>query len=128
MKLSAFNELRCVQFGLFNVHVGGLTPLNPNPRAFEAEVVAGVRSAEVALTGRLNWRHGARVVLGCFILFGASSIAAGIQALAFGGADTVPPPAMPPDPPSFPIVAAPPPRATPAASADPFAGAALPSR
>jgi type IV secretion system protein VirB2 len=32
------------------------------------------------LTGRLNWRFGATVVLGCFILFGAGAIVSGIQA------------------------------------------------
>jgi len=31
------------------------------------------------LTGRLNWRFGATVVLGCFILFGAGAIVSGIQ-------------------------------------------------
>ncbi len=34
------------------------------------------------LTGRMNWRFGATVIIGCFILFGASSIVAGIQAAA----------------------------------------------
>lgn len=34
------------------------------------------------LTGRLNWRFGATVIIGCFILFGASAIVAGIQAAA----------------------------------------------
>lgn len=37
------------------------------------------------LTGRLNWRHGAVVILGCFILFGAASIVAGIQLAASNG-------------------------------------------
>lgn len=37
------------------------------------------------LTGRMNWRHGAVVVLGCFILFGAASIVAGIRSAAVGG-------------------------------------------
>ncbi|MFY8094562.1 MAG: TrbC/VirB2 family protein [Niveispirillum sp.] len=32
------------------------------------------------LTGRLNWRFGATVVMGCFILFGAGAIVSGIQA------------------------------------------------
>lgn len=31
------------------------------------------------LTGRLNWRFGATVIIGVFILFGATSIVAGIQ-------------------------------------------------
>jgi type IV secretion system protein VirB2 len=37
------------------------------------------------LTGRINWRHGAVVILGCFILFGAASIVAGIRSAAVGG-------------------------------------------
>ncbi|WP_128893259.1 TrbC/VirB2 family protein [Erythrobacter sp. HKB08] len=36
------------------------------------------------LTGRLNWRFGATVIIGCFILFGAASIVAGIQGAAGG--------------------------------------------
>ena len=34
------------------------------------------------LTGRLNWRMGATVIIGCFILFGASAIVSGIQSAA----------------------------------------------
>lgn len=34
------------------------------------------------LTGRINWRYGATVIFGCFILFGAASIVAGIQSTA----------------------------------------------
>ena len=34
------------------------------------------------LTGRLNWRFGATVIIGCFVLFGAASIVAGIQSAA----------------------------------------------
>ncbi|XAP76916.1 TrbC/VirB2 family protein [Citromicrobium bathyomarinum] len=34
------------------------------------------------LTGRMNWRFGATVIIGVFILFGAASIVAGIQAAA----------------------------------------------
>jgi type IV secretion system protein VirB2 len=37
------------------------------------------------LTGRINWRHGAVVILGCFVLFGAASIVAGIRSAALGG-------------------------------------------
>ena len=36
------------------------------------------------LTGRMNWRFGATVILGTFILFGAASIVGGIQAAAGG--------------------------------------------
>jgi len=47
-----------------------------------ATVVAVIAVACVGLmmlTGRINWRYGAVVILGCFILFGAVSIVAGIQ-------------------------------------------------
>ena len=37
------------------------------------------------LTGRMNWRFGATVIIGCFILFGAASIVAGIQGAAATG-------------------------------------------
>jgi type IV secretion system protein VirB2 len=44
--------------------------------------VAGV--GFMMLTGRMDWRRGAMVVLGCFILFGAAAIVAGIQDAARG--------------------------------------------
>lgn len=50
-----------------------------------ATVVAVISVAVVGfmmLTGRMNWRYGAVVILGCFILFGAASIVAGIQSTA----------------------------------------------
>jgi type IV secretion system protein VirB2 len=34
------------------------------------------------LTGRMNWRHGITVILGCFVIFGAAAIVAGIQSAA----------------------------------------------
>lgn len=52
-----------------------------------ATVVAVIAVASVGfmmLTGRINWRYGAVVILGCFILFGAASIVAGIRAAAAG--------------------------------------------
>ncbi|OYX35532.1 MAG: hypothetical protein B7Y99_03205 [Caulobacterales bacterium 32-69-10] len=36
------------------------------------------------LTGRLNWRYGATVILGCFVLFGAATIVGGIRSVATG--------------------------------------------
>lgn len=50
-----------------------------------ATVIAVIAVASVGflmLTGRINWRHGATVILGCFILFGAASIVGGIQSTA----------------------------------------------
>lgn len=77
------------------------------------------------LAGRIPLRRGAHVILGCFILFGASSIVAGIQALgSLGGAsDSTPAPTMRAE--TFPL-AVPPPKAAPAVPYDPFAGASVP--
>jgi type IV secretion system protein VirB2 len=53
-----------------------------------ATVVAVIAVATVGLlmlTGRINWRYGATVIVGCFILFGAASIVAGIQSTASVG-------------------------------------------
>ena len=50
-----------------------------------ATVVAVIAVAAVGfmmLTGRMNWRFGATVIVGCFILFGAATIVGGIQAVA----------------------------------------------
>jgi len=37
------------------------------------------------LTGRMNWRFGATVIIGVFILFGAGAIVSGIQSAAVTG-------------------------------------------
>lgn len=53
-----------------------------------ATVVAVIAVASIGflmLTGRLNWRYGATVILGCFILFGAASIVGGIRTSAAAG-------------------------------------------
>lgn len=50
-----------------------------------AAVIAVASVGFMMLTGRINWRHGAVVILGCFILFGAASIVAGIQSAATQG-------------------------------------------
>jgi type IV secretion system protein VirB2 len=47
-----------------------------------AAVIAVATVGFMMLTGRINWRYGATVILGCFILFGASSIVAGIHSTA----------------------------------------------
>ncbi len=47
-----------------------------------ATAVAVIAIAAVGfmmLTGRLNWRYGATVIMGCFVLFGASAIVGGIK-------------------------------------------------
>ena len=47
-----------------------------------AAVIAVASVGFMMLTGRINWRYGVTVILGCFILFGAASIVAGIQSTA----------------------------------------------
>lgn len=37
------------------------------------------------LTGRMNWRFGTTVIVGCFVLFGATAIVSGIRVAAVGG-------------------------------------------
>lgn len=70
------------------VIVGAVNWLQGTLMGTVATVVAVIAVACVGfmmLTGRINWRHGAVVILGCFILFGAASIVAGIRAAASGG-------------------------------------------
>ncbi|KZC79184.1 type VI secretion protein [Sphingobium yanoikuyae] len=50
-----------------------------------AAVIAVAAVGFMMLTGRMNWRYGAVVILGCFILFGAASIVGGIQSTASAG-------------------------------------------
>ena len=92
-----------------------------------ATTVAIIAIASVGLmmlAGRVNIRYGLTVIAGCFILFGAATIVAGIQA-SLPGADLAaapyaPPPAvLPPAPPPIPV---------PPANNDPYAGASVPPR
>jgi type IV secretion system protein VirB2 len=90
-----------------------------------ATTIAVIAVASVGfsmLNGRVSVRYGMTVVIGCFILLGASTIAAGIQSFV-GSGDAVsyapepPPPAvLPPAPPPSP------------AYNDPYAGASVPTR
>jgi type IV secretory pathway VirB2 component (pilin) len=50
--------------------------------ATSVAVIAVAIVGFMMLTGRMNWRHGVTVILGCFILFGAAAIVAGIQTAA----------------------------------------------
>ena len=79
------------------------------------------------LSGRVSFRRAASVVLGCFILFGAPTIAAGIQAVAGGGAPAAPEPVFVP-PPYIPPPAPPPVPPPQPSNPDPYAGAAVPTR
>ena len=52
--------------------------------ATTAAVIAVAAVGFMTLTGRMNWRHAATVILGVFILFGATAIVAGIRQTAGG--------------------------------------------
>lgn len=92
-----------------------------------ASSIAVIAVASVGLgmlSGRLDWRRGARMVVGCFILFGAPSIAAGLMTLTSNsGADSANETVPPVLPTPLPTAAALPP-----ASYDPYAGASVPIR
>jgi len=65
-----------------NVIVGALGWLQGTLLGTVATVAAVIAVAAVGfmmLTGRLNWRYGGTVILGCFVLFGAGAIVAGIR-------------------------------------------------
>jgi urease alpha subunit len=78
------------------------------------------------LAGRIDVRRAAQVILGCFVLFGASTIAAGFVRFAESGNVTA---TIPPSQPS-PLLYASPVAKTPTTAVpyDPYAGAALPTR
>lgn len=76
------------------------------------------------LSGRIDVRRAAHVILGCFVIFGASTIAAGVHGAIFGMAEPSPDaieaaPAPPAASPAAPVQATPSPY-------DPYAGAGLP--
>jgi type IV secretory pathway VirB2 component (pilin) len=71
------------------------------------------------LAGRVDIRRGLTVVAGCFVIFGAASIVAGLRSFT-GGEQLASAPPVPP-------VAPPPvPQPGPPRSADPYAGASVP--
>ena len=68
--------------------VGALNWLQGTLLGTVATVAAIIAVASVGflmLSGRMNWRHGAIVILGCFVLFGAASIVGGIRSAATSG-------------------------------------------
>lgn len=89
-------------------------------------VVAVAGFGLLLLTGRLPKRRGVQLIVGCFIIFGAPSIAAGI--LMALNIDSDPRVVEPVNSPPTAIVAAAPPPQSPAVPYDPYAGAALPPR
>ena len=52
--------------------------------ATTAAVIAVAAVGFLMLTGRMDWRRGLTVVVGCFTIFGAAAIVAGIRSMAGG--------------------------------------------
>jgi type IV secretion system protein VirB2 len=52
------------------------------PIATSVAVIAVAFIGFMMLTGRMNWKHGITVIVGCFIIFGATAIVGGIQMAA----------------------------------------------
>jgi type IV secretion system protein VirB2 len=52
--------------------------------ATTAAVIAVAAVGFMMLTGRIDWRRGLTVVVGCFIIFGAVAIVSGFRMLAGG--------------------------------------------
>lgn len=109
------------QASVFQAAIGWIEAILLGPVGTSLAVIAVASVGFLMLSGRINLKRGATVILGCFILFGASSIAHGLRGLAAGSAPEAPraqagrAPEAPPD-----LVPASPPPPT-----DPYAGAAL---
>ena len=88
-------------------------------------VVAVAVVGIMMLGGRIHVRRGVTVILGCFILFGAPTIAAGIQYSLNAGPEPVPSSSSSADGSPLANVRKP---TTPSAGYDPYAGASLPPR
>jgi type IV secretory pathway VirB2 component (pilin) len=94
-----------------------------------ASTVAVIALASVGLlmlSGRVDVRRGAQVIIGCFIVFGASTIAAGIMGVIGGTGSAPQTQSLPSPPPLYPAAPAQPARGS--SPYDPYAGAALPPR
>lgn len=79
-------------------------------------VIAVAVVGAAMLTGRANWRRGVSIIIGCFIIFGASAVARGLAEPSSAAAPEV----VATSPPMTPIA---PPQAS--AGYDPYAGAGL---
>jgi type IV secretory pathway VirB2 component (pilin) len=90
------------------------------PVATSLAVISIAALGYLMLSGRLDLRRGLRIVLGCFILFGAPAIALGFRHATqnLAGEQATEPPKTP-----SPVLASPSRTAT--SSADPYAGAAV---
>lgn len=92
-----------------------------------ATVIATIAVAAIGylmMTGRVSVRRGATVVIGCFVLFGAPTIAAGIVGLVARSGEAEVAINVPAAQPVIPAAPSP----TPAPAYDPYAGASVPLR
>ncbi len=94
------------------------------PMAVIVAIIAVAAIGFMMLTGRIDMRRAVRVVLGCFIIFGASTIATGIVAALSSspsgpGQNAMGPPPFDGPPAAVPVNSVP-------AVTDPYAGAAVP--
>lgn len=71
--------------GPINAAVGWMQSTMLGSVATAVAVMAVAAVGFGMLTGRMNWRFGATVIIGVFIIFGAASIVAGIQSAAAVG-------------------------------------------
>jgi len=91
------------------------------PLATSVAVISVAGVGFLMLTGRFDVRRAARVVLGCFLIFGASAISAGLQSAITAAAsqsNTTPPPLPLPSPVEV--------RGSSASAYDPYAGVTIP--
>ncbi|HEY0043969.1 MAG TPA: TrbC/VirB2 family protein [Allosphingosinicella sp.] len=77
----------------------------------------------LVMAGRVNVRTGAQIILGCFVLFGARTIALGLQSSVAAEGAPAPATAFAPSASPLPVSA----RPGAPANNDPFAGASVPT-
>ena len=76
-----------------SVFVGAVDWLQGTLLGSLATVAASIAVAQIGfmmLTGRIGWRRGARIILGCFVLFGAPAIVSSVTEVTQGAKDAVP--------------------------------------
>jgi type IV secretory pathway VirB2 component (pilin) len=97
--------------------------------AMTVAIIAVAYVGVMMLRGRIDIRHGATVIGGCFILFGASSIVAGIQSTIASSDSYAPVPLVAgnPEPPPI-VIKGSGTRPAGGPANDPYAGAAVPVR
>ena len=79
-RLQAFFIAVCM--ALIAGSVGAVLYLYYGFLRIEAAVIAVAAVGFLMLTGRIEWKRGLVVVIGCFIIFGAAAIVAGIRQVA----------------------------------------------